>query len=199
MSTASAELGAIADRLDREYPSRAAARGAKGNDRNWTAKSVTAFSTEDNSLRRFGLMLVGLVSLVLLVACTNLANLVLARDAARQGELAVRLAMGASRGRLVWKQCIENLLIAAAGAVASYVMLQAISAWMTTDFVMGLPFGGSATLSIRPAIDAQALTVAMTTASAGRSSARSKKAGRTRSSTRWRCQPDCRSGFRRLR
>ena len=53
---------------------------------------------ENNSLRRFGMTIVALVALVLLVACTNLANLVLARGTARQGELAVRMAMGASRG-----------------------------------------------------------------------------------------------------
>ena len=69
---------------------------------------------ENNSLRRFGMTIVALVGLVLLVACTNLANLVLARGTARQGELAVRMAMGASRGRLIWEQCIESLLLAIA-------------------------------------------------------------------------------------
>ena len=88
-------------------------------------KSMAAFSDEDNGLRRFGMTLVALVGLVLLVACTNLANLVLARGTARQGELAVRMAMGASRGRLIWEQCIESVLLAVAGAVASYLMFQA--------------------------------------------------------------------------
>ena len=89
---------------------------------------------ENNSLRRFGMTIVALVGLVLLVACTNLANLVLARGTARQGELAVRMAMGASRGRLIWEQCIESLLLALGGAAASYVMFQVVSAMMTMDF-----------------------------------------------------------------
>ena len=158
---ASAELAAISARLDREYPSRAAVRGGTSSDRTWSAKSIAAFSEDDNSLRRFGMTLVALVGLVLLVACTNLANLVLARGTARQGELAVRMAMGASRGRLVWEQCVESLLLATAGAVASYVMFQGVSAFMTTDFVLAAPFGGSATISIRPAMNAQAVVVAM--------------------------------------
>ncbi len=74
---------------------------------------------------------------MLLVACTNLANLVLARGTARQGELAVRMAMGASRGRLIWEQCVESLLLAIAGAAASYVMFQVVSAMMTMDFTIG--------------------------------------------------------------
>jgi len=158
---ATAELATIADRLDREYPSRAALRGGTGSDRRWSARSIAEFSQDDNSLHRFGMMLVALVGLVLLVACTNLANLVLARGTARQGELAVRMAMGASRGRLIWEQCIESLMLAAAGAVASYVMFQAVSAFMTMDFVMAVPFGGSATLSIRPAVNGQAISVAV--------------------------------------
>ena len=158
---ASAEMGAIAAQLDRAYPAAMASPGAASSDRQWSAQSVAEFSVEDNSLRRFGMTLVALAGLVLLVACTNLANLVLARGTARQGELAVRMAMGASRARLIWEQCIESMLLAAAGALASYVMFQAVAAFMTTDFVLGLPFGGAATFSIRPAVNAQAVTVAI--------------------------------------
>ena len=161
IAQASAEMGAIAAQLDRAYPAAVSGPAAASSDRQWSAKSVAGFSVEDNGLRRFGMTLVALAGLVLLVACTNLANLVLARGTARQGELAVRMAMGASRGRLIWEQCIESLLLAAAGAFASYLMFQAVSAFMTTDFVLGLPFGGTATISIRPAVNAQAVTVAV--------------------------------------
>jgi predicted permease len=114
---------------------------------------------ENNSLRRFGMTIVMLVGLVLLVACTNLANLVLARGAARQGELAVRMAMGASRARLIWEQCIESLLLALGGAAASYVMFQVLSAMMTMDFNVG-PMR-ALTIAIRPALDARAVAVAI--------------------------------------
>ena len=157
---ASAELATIAERLDRDFPAGGTGAGpAAADTRRWSATSVAAFHEQDTSLRRFGHTIVALVGLVLLVACTNLANLVLARGAARQGELAVRMAMGASRGRLIWEQCVESLLLAAAGAVASFMAFQAVAAFMTTDYVI-VPFGGGLTLSIRPALNPQAVSVA---------------------------------------
>jgi len=89
---ASAELDTIAARLDRDFPAGGTGGGpAAANTRQWSARSVTAFQDQDTGMRRFGRIIVMLVGLVLLVACTNLANLVLARGAARQGELAVRM------------------------------------------------------------------------------------------------------------
>ena len=161
LAQTSAELAAISSQLDASYPPVAVGMAPPISERRWSAKPFSEASDADNSLRRLAMMIVALVGLVLLIACTNLANLVLARGTARQGELAVRMAMGASRGRLIWEQCIESVLLAIAGGFASYVMFQALSAFMTTDFVMGLPFGGTATLSIRPAINAQAVTVAV--------------------------------------
>jgi len=157
---ASAELSTAAARLDREFPPLPALARRGPSERAWAAKRFDLiYRDESNALRRFGLAIVALVALVLVVACTNLANLVLARGTARQGELAVRMAMGASRGRLIREQCIESLVLAAAGAVTSYVMFQVISAMMTSDFTMG-PVRAATTLSIRPSLNGPAVAVA---------------------------------------
>src|SRR6202167_149139 len=72
------------------------------------------------------MVLFAMVALVLLIACTNVANLLLARGAARQREFAIRGAMGASRGRLIRQLVIESLLCAMAGGVVGI----AIGSWL---------------------------------------------------------------------
>jgi predicted permease len=103
------------------------------------------------------LVLMGMVGLVLLIACANVANLLLARGAARQREVAIRLALGASRGAIVRQRLIESLVLAAAGAVLGLAF-----AWWTGALLLRmLPSDAAAqTLSASPDVRAIAFAFA---------------------------------------
>ena len=161
IAAASSEVRTIAARLDQSFPPRYPGKSPTATDRPWRAKTMAEIADEDTAVRRFGMTLVALVGLVLVVACTNLGNLVLARGTTRLREIAVRRALGASRWRLVREQCLESVILAAGGAVASYVVFELLRAAIDTEISLAMPFGGRTTLSFHPVLNVTALGVAV--------------------------------------
>ncbi len=102
------------------------------------------------------LVLMGMVGLVLLIACANVANLLLARGAARQKEVAIRLAMGATRGTIVRQRLVESFLLAGAGALIGL----GVAWWTGTLLLTMLPDDGAVqTLSAVPDLRVTAFAV----------------------------------------
>jgi macrolide transport system ATP-binding/permease protein len=115
---AEANLKTIARQLEQEYPN-------DNKGRNVTLVPLAQATVNPgfrNNLVMAGGLLMTIVALVLLIACANVANLLLARAASRQKEIAVRLSLGASRSRLILQLLTEGTLLALAGGLAGLVL-----------------------------------------------------------------------------
>jgi putative ABC transport system permease protein len=112
LMSAEADLSGIAAALARDHPATNEGRGV-------TLSALDTFVIGAD-LRQTSLLFVGVVAVVLLICCANVANLLLARAAARSRELAMRTALGADRGRLIRQLLTESLVLASLGGAAGF-------------------------------------------------------------------------------
>jgi putative ABC transport system permease protein len=105
---ATSDMVSIAAQLEKEFPQRNA---------NWSVTLVPVHEQMVDQIRPALLVLAGAVLLVLLIACVNVANLLLARSTVRERELGLRTALGAGRGRLLRQMLTESLLLSLVGGV----------------------------------------------------------------------------------
>jgi putative ABC transport system permease protein len=152
---ARAELSVIARRLEAAYPS---------YSHDWGVDVVPLHSATVRDVRLALLVLFGAVGLLLIIACANVANLLLSRSVTRRAELAIRLSLGATWGRLVRQSLTESVVLTAIGGALGLLL----ATWGTEVLVSVLPAGLDLPRAQEIGVDARvvlfALLVTMLTA-----------------------------------
>jgi predicted permease len=151
LEAARGELAALARRQEEAYPA---------TNRGWTAAVVPLRDARADSARPLLVALSAAVALVLLIACANLAGLMLARIAERDAELAVRAALGAGSARLARLLAAEGLVVAALGGAAGLALSAALRRLLARVLADAVPGAAGGVLDARVAVFAAAVTAA---------------------------------------
>jgi predicted permease len=178
------EIGTIAERLRQLYPA---------TNNNIGVEMMPMRHHLIGNLRKIILLVFGAVALILLIACVNVSNLLLAQSTMRRRELTIRAALGAGRGRLVRQLFVEGLLLATLGGVAGLVLaslsipvlrsgllgavtdkipgLEAISVdWRTLAFAFGVSLLTSVLFGLLPALQVSRIDLNKTLKEGGQGS-----------------------------
>jgi predicted permease len=151
---AAAEIDAIGTHLRSAYPATNKDRGF------YVERAGQVHPGFRNLIRLFFLVLLGVTVLVLLTACANVANLLLARASSREKEIATRLAIGAGRGRVVRQLLTESLILAALGGAGGYAVAQTgVRALARARVPLSLPVDLSMSLDYRVTLFCIALSL----------------------------------------
>lgn len=126
LEQAQSEMTTIMTALEKQFPN---------TNAGWTVKLVPVHEQLVGQVRPALFILLGVVGLVLLIGCANVANMLLARAFGRGKEVAVRGALGASRARLVRQFLVESVVLAGAGSVAGLV----VARWMLDGLKIAIP------------------------------------------------------------
>jgi macrolide transport system ATP-binding/permease protein len=165
--TAQAEMTAIEKHLQNQYPNQG---------RNLTAQVVPLAEVFVGNVRPILLTLLGGAGLLLVIACVNVASLVLVRSESRRREVAVRGALGATRGRLARQFAVEGLLMAAAGGLCGVLvaaaLMRLLSKLVPKDMAANMPFLDGVDLNVHTAVFACAVALGAALLLAGTSTAR---------------------------